>query len=304
MLFIPLGLLRSLFDLAKTVAVSLLLLWVANCLLLPLLTNYQFTEFAQTYYSTWTLLSFVSCSIWMVLGVRFLWAVSQSQAVTRLATALLIFIAVAVQSFPMLAKYIGSSDRPVYSVSAVDMTARDYGMYFKLGEQGFGFNPGLDAFMRGLMLALQEDAVREPFIKGYLNNVLSQYVRAVVGDVLMGEGLSKDQLVRLAPVTETFQAKIWTLHHLVNTQQSSIDHEQLANLVVEGEQQLEADIPQDAARQFLFLAGDAYLETLNRRDKAVISYQRAREYDVDRETCEHLVARHLSALLPQVGCGN
>jgi hypothetical protein len=184
------------------------------------------------------------------------------------------------------------------------MTARDYGMYFKLGEQGFGFNPGLDAFMRGLMLALQEDAVREPFIKGYLNNVLSQYVRAVVGDALMGEGLSKDQLVRLAPVTETFQAKIWTLHHLLNTQQSSIDHEQLANLVVEGEQQLETDIPQDAARQFLFLAGDAYLETLNRRDKAVISYQRARKYDVDRETCEHLVARHLSALLSQVGCEN
>jgi len=73
---------------------------------------------------------------------------------------------------------------------------------------------------------------------------------------------------------------------------------------VEGEQQLEADISQNAARQFLFLAGDAYLETLNRRDKAVISYQRARKYDVDRETCEHLVARHLSALLSQVGCEN
>jgi hypothetical protein len=381
MLFIPLGMLRSLFDLAKPVAVSLLLLWVANCLVLPLLTNHPFTELVQIYYSTWILLSFVSCSIWMVLGVRFLWAVSQSQAVTRLATALLTFIAVAVQSFPLLgandtvwverynrlllesldqnallivagdtqtgplgalhyvqgvrpdielrqqhnmlfgnrlanprlnkeeqtrllAEHIGSSDRPVYSVSAVDVTARDYGMYFKLGEQGFGFNPGLDAFMRGLMLALKEEVVREPFIKGYLNNVLSQYVRAVVGDALMAEGLSKDQLIRLAPVTETFQAKIWTLHHLVNTQQSSIDHEQLANLVVEGEQQLVADTPQDAARQFLFLAGDAYLETLNRRDKAVISYQRAREYDVDRETCEHLVARHLSALLSQVGCEN
>jgi hypothetical protein len=332
-------------------------------------------------YSTWILLSFVSCSIWMVLGVRFLWVVSQSQAVTRVATSLLIFIAVAVQSFPLLgandtvwverynrlllesldenallivagdtqtgplgtlhyvqgvrpdielrqrnnmlfsnrlanprlnneeqarllAEYIGSTDRPVYSVSAVDMTARDYGMYFKLGEQGFGFNPGLDAFMRGLMLALQEDAVREPFIKGYLNNVLFQYVRAVVGNALVSEGLSKDQLIRLAPVTETFQAKIWTLHHLVNTQQSSIDHEQLANLLVEGEQQLGSDIPQDAARQFLLLAGDAYRETLSRHDKAVISYQRAREYDVDRETCKHLVAHQLSALLPQVGCGN
>ena len=381
LLFIPLGMLRSLFDLAKPVAVSLLLLWIANCLLLPSLTNHQFTESVQIGYSTWILLSFVSCSIWMVLGVRFLWAVSQSRAVTRLATALLIFIAVAVQSFPLLgandtvwverynrlllesldqnallivagdtqtgplgalhyvqgvrpdielrqqhnmlfgnrlanprlnkeeqtrllAEHIGSSDRPVYSVSAVDVTARDYGMYFKLGEQGFGFNPGLDAFMRGLMLALKEDVVREPFIKGYLNNVLSQYVRAVVGDALMSEGLSKDQLIRLAPVTETFQAKIWTLHHLVNTQQPSIDHEQLANLLVEGEQQLEADTSQDAARQFLFLAGDAYLETLNLRDKAVISYQRAREYDVDRETCKHLVARHLSVLLSQVGCEN
>ncbi len=109
----------------------------------------------------------------------------------------------------------------------------------------------------------------------------------MVGDALIAEGLSKDQLIRLAPVTKTFQAKIWTLYHLVNTQESSIDHEQLANLVVEGEQQLEADTPQDAARQFLFLAGDAYFETLNRRDKAVISYQRARAYDVDRETCKH-----------------
>ena len=381
LLFIPLGMLRSLFDLTKPVAVALMLLWVANCLLLPLLNSTPFNEVGKMYYSTWILLSFVSCSIWMVLGVRFLWAVSQSRAVTRLATALLIFIAVAVQSFPLLgandtvwverynrlllesldenallivagdtqtgplgalhyvqgvrpdielrqqhnmlfgnrlanprlnneeqtrllAEHKGSSDRPVYSVSTVDTTARDYGMYFKLGEQGFGFNPGLDAFMRDLMLALQEDIVREPFIKRYLNKVLSQYVRAVVGDALMGEGLSKDQLIRLAPVTETFQAKIWTLHHLVNTQQSSIDHEQLANLVVEGELQLEADTPQDAARQFLFLAGDAYIETLNRRDKAIISYQRAREYDVDRETCEHLIARHLSALLSQVGCEN
>ena len=176
---------------------------------------------------------------------------------------------------------------PSQTGQAVTRSARDYEMYFKLGEQGFGFNPGLDAFMRDLMLALQEDIVREPFIKGYLNTVLSQYVRAVVGDALIAEGLSKDQLIRLAPVTKTFQAKIWTLYHLVNTQESSIDHEQLANLVVEGEQQLEADTPQDAARQFLFLAGDAYFETLNRRDKAVISYQRARAYDVDRETCKH-----------------
>ena len=66
---------------------------------------------------------------------------------------------------------------PSQTGQAVSRSARDYEMYFKLGEQGFGFNPGLDAFMRDLMLALQEDIVREPFIKGYLNTVLSQYVR-------------------------------------------------------------------------------------------------------------------------------
>jgi len=381
LVFIPLGMVRSLFDLAKPVAISLLLLWVSNCLLLPFFHNAQFNELARLYYATWILLAFVSCSIWMVLGVRFLWAVSKSQAVTRLTTAVLVFIAVAVQSFSLLgandtvwvdrynrlllesldenallivagdtqtgplgtlhyvqgvrpdielrqrynmlfsnrlanprsdneeqarllAEYIESTDRPVYSVSAPDLPARDYGMYFKLGEQGFGFNPDFDAFMDGLMLALQEDAVREPFINGYLNNVLYQYVRAVVGDALVSEGLSKEQLVRLAPVAETFQAKIWTLHHLVNTPQPSIDHAQLASLVAEGELQLGADIPQDGARQFLLLAGDAYREILGRQDKAVISYQRAREYDVDRETCEHLVAHQQSALLSQLGCAD
>jgi len=133
---------------------------------------------------------------------------------------------------------------------------------------------------------------------------LSRYVRVVVGDALLSEGLSKEQLVRLLPLTETFQAKIWTLHHLVNTPQPSMDLEQLANLVVEGEQQIETDIQQGLARQFLLLAGDAYREILDSQDSAIISYQRARKYDVDRETCEHLAARDLSGLLPQVGCGN
>ncbi|MDC0069274.1 DUF2723 domain-containing protein [Gammaproteobacteria bacterium] len=381
LLLVPLGMLRSLVDLSKPVAASLWLLWVANCLLLPLLNGSQFNEVAKMYYATWILLSFVSCSIWMVLGVRFLWAMSRSQAVTRSAIAFLVFVTVAVQSFPLLgandtvwvehynrlllesleenallivagdtqtgplgtlhhvqevrpdielrqrhnmlfgnrlanprvnideqarllAEYIGSTDRPVYSIDAPDGSARDYGMYFRLGEEGFGFNRELDAFMHGLMTSLQEDAVREPFIKGYLNNVLSRYVRAVVGDALLSQGLSKEQLVRLLPVTETFQAKIWTLHHLVNTPQPSMDLEQFANLVVEGEQQIEADVQQGLARQFLLLAGDAYREILDSQDSAIISYQRARKYDVDRETCEHLAARHLSELLPQVGCGN
>ena len=380
-ILIPLGMMRSPVDLPRKAALSLFLLWAANCLLLPLLNSTQVNDLGKMYFSTSILVSLVSCSIWMVLGVRFLWAVSQSQAVTRLATALLVFIAVAVQSFPLLgandtvwverynrlllesldenallivagvtqtgplgtlhyvqgvrpdvelrqrdnkpfsnglansrltreeqvgprSESVGSTDKPVYSVSTVDTAARDYGMYFKLGEPGFGFDPSLDAFMQGLVLALQEGAVREPFVKRYLNNMLSQYVRAVVGDALATESISKDQSVRLAPITETFQAKIWTLHHLVNTPEASIDRDQLANLVLEGEQQLGADIPKDAARQFLLLAGDAYRETLSRPDKAVISYQRARKYDVDQETCEHLGAHQLTVLLLRLGCEN
>lgn len=65
---------------------------------------------------------------------------------------------------------------PSQTGQAVTRSARDYEMYFKLGEQGFGFNPGLDAFMRDLMLALQEDIVREPFIKWYLTFCLNTSV--------------------------------------------------------------------------------------------------------------------------------
>lgn len=204
----------------------------------------------------------------------------------------------------LLANYIGSTDRPVYSIDVPDGVARDYGMYFRLSEQGFGFNPALDAYMRDLMLALKEGVVHDPFIEGYLNNVLYQYVRTVVGDALASEGLSREQLVRLAPVTETFQAKIWTLHHFVNTPQPSIDHNQLASLVAEGELQLGTGIPAAGARRFLLLAGDAYRKILGRQDKALISYQGARGYDVDRETCEYLVTHQLTGLLSQVGCAN
>lgn len=376
---IPLGALRSWFDISRPVAVSLILLWCANCLLLTVLSNAQFSELFKIGLLSWIALALVSCSVWMTLGIRYIWSLTQGREVLRHVTAVLIFAVVAIQSYAslgvndskwvesynrllleslednallivagdsqtgplgylhhvqglrpdielrqqhnmlfsnrlahprtdselqagLLEAHIKNTDRPVYTITDMGLPAMDYGMYMKLGEGGFGFDARLDSFMSDLMLALEADAIREPFIRIYLNNVVYEYARAVVTDAIVSEGLSIDQQVRVSRVSQTVQGKIWTLHHLVNGGGQAFNPELLIGLLTSGEQQINELTPKVGARKFFLIAGDAYRELLGSKEEALIRYKQARRYDVYRETCEHLEEKGLQILYEPVEC--
>ncbi|MFT7213985.1 MAG: hypothetical protein ACI9XK_004248 [Granulosicoccus sp.] len=69
-LLIPIGLVRSFHQLKTNHAIALVALWVANCLLLPLLTDYPYSYEMRSIVITWTLLAHISCALWMAIGLQ------------------------------------------------------------------------------------------------------------------------------------------------------------------------------------------------------------------------------------------
>ncbi len=100
---VPLGMLHSFYCLSRRYAVSLLLLWVSNVMILPLISSYPFDESMQAHYVSWTLLAIFPCAIWLALGVKFL--LSRFPTIEGFAAAVVI-LAIAIQNFSRL----GSQD--------------------------------------------------------------------------------------------------------------------------------------------------------------------------------------------------
>ncbi len=96
---IPLGVIYSFARMSRFQATGLLVLWLANVLLLPLLSNYSFDESLRAYYTTWFLIGLVSCAIWFVLGGALL--VDRFAGLKPFALAAML-VAVGVQSFVRL----------------------------------------------------------------------------------------------------------------------------------------------------------------------------------------------------------
>jgi hypothetical protein len=69
-LLIPIGLVRSFHQLRTNHAIALVALWAANCLLLPLLTDYPYSYEMRSIVITWTLLAHISCALWMAIGLQ------------------------------------------------------------------------------------------------------------------------------------------------------------------------------------------------------------------------------------------
>lgn len=88
---VPVGAYASFRQLPSRFALSLMVLWLANVSLLPLLSNYVFDESLRALYVTWTLVGLFSCAIWLSLGLRLLlsnYASIQSVAVIAVIAAI------------------------------------------------------------------------------------------------------------------------------------------------------------------------------------------------------------------------
>jgi len=96
---VPLGVYASFRQLPMRFAVSLMVLWLANVTLLPLLSNYVFDESLRALYVTWTLVGLFSCAIWLALGLRLL--LSKYPSIQGVAAAAVI-AAMASQNFSRL----------------------------------------------------------------------------------------------------------------------------------------------------------------------------------------------------------
>lgn len=96
---IPIGLARSFFDLTRPHASALVLLWLANCTLLPLFSNYSFAETLRYYYLTWSIPAHISSAIWLLLGARFLLNASALQPAYRTSMLGLICVTLAAYNF-------------------------------------------------------------------------------------------------------------------------------------------------------------------------------------------------------------
>lgn len=96
---VPLGVIHSFKHLRLRFAASLVLLWLSNVTLLPLITNYPFDQSMQAHYSTWILLAIFPCAIWLALGLRML--LSQFPSVRVFGVAAVI-LAIAAQNFSRL----------------------------------------------------------------------------------------------------------------------------------------------------------------------------------------------------------
>ncbi len=72
LILIPLGMIRSIWDLKPSVSLALILLWAGNCFILPLLTSYPFGYGMQSILVTWILSTSFSCALWLTIALRFL----------------------------------------------------------------------------------------------------------------------------------------------------------------------------------------------------------------------------------------
>lgn len=193
----------------------------------------------------------------------------------------------------LVQEFVATTRRPVYFISPPSIApTQDHGYYYRAGHSGFRHHEALHQYMARLIPALKENTIRDPFIRFYLNEILHQYARSVVGDALSSEGVNAAIAKPLALVASTLQGKTWTLHHLTRTNRDQPDIDQLFDLIGSGEAQIDENTMESGAGAFLRLSGDAFAIYRSDHIAALKRYRNAMQYDLANETCDHLAQNH------------